>query len=150
MIKIYTSQSCSSCRKAKKWFDEQGIPYETKDIFSGELKPEDIKEIISKSEDGTDAFISTRSKIVQENDIDFEEMTISQLIEFIRKNPSVLRRPIIVDDHRIQVGYNPDEIDTFIPRARRFAESGCNQRDCPNWGSCLPSKDMEGTLKLVK
>ena len=150
MIKIYTSQSCSSCRKAKKWFDEQGIPYETKDIFSGELKPEDIKEIISKSEDGTDAFISTRSKIVQENDIDFEEMTISQLIEFIRKNPSVLRRPIIVDDHRIQVGYNPDEIDTFIPRARRFAESGCNQRDCPNWGNCLPSKDMEGNLKLVK
>ena len=28
MIKIYTSPSCSSCRKVKQWFDEQKIPYE--------------------------------------------------------------------------------------------------------------------------
>ena len=33
MIKIYTSPSCSSCRKVKKWFLEQNIPFIEKNIF---------------------------------------------------------------------------------------------------------------------
>ena len=150
MIKIYYSPSCSSCRKVKKWFDDQNIPYEQKDIFGKELSRDDLMEIISKAEDGTDDIISPRSKIVSENDIDFDNMTVSQLIEFIRKNPSVLRRPIIVDDHRVQVGYNAEEIRTFIPRARRIAEMACTADECPTFGQCDPSKDIQGQLKLKK
>ncbi len=133
VIKIYTSPSCSSCRKVKKWFDENQIPYEDHNIFAG-LNAEEVKEMISKSENGTDDIISTRSKIMQEQQIDVEDMTISQLIEFVRKNPSVLKRPIIVDDHRIQVGYNDEEIRTFIPRARRIAEEACFE--CPSYPFC--------------
>jgi len=64
MIKIYYSPSCASCRKVKKWFDDQKIPYEQKDIFSHDLSVDDLKEVISKSENGTDDIISPRSKIV--------------------------------------------------------------------------------------
>lgn len=150
MIKIYYSPSCSSCRKVKKWFDEQKIPYEAKDIFSRPLTSDDIKEIIQKSEDGTDDIISMRSKIVSENNIDFDDMKVSELISFIQKNPSVLKRPIIVDDHRIQVGYNEEEIRTFIPRARRMAEMFCTKENCPEWGNCLTSKDIEGKVHIKK
>jgi regulatory protein spx len=150
MIKIYYSPSCSSCRKVRKWFDEQHIPYESKDIFGDELSEEDLKEIITKCIDGTDEIISPRSKIVAENHIDFDDMTVSELIAFIRKNPSVLRRPIIVDDHRVQVGYNAEEIRTFIPRARRLAEESCSKDQCSIYGSCPPSLDAEGKLKLKK
>lgn len=150
MIKIFYSPSCSSCRKVKKWFDEQKIPYEQKDIFGKELSKDDLMEIIAKSEDGTDDIISPRSKIVSENNIDFDNMTVSQLIEFIRKNPSILRRPIIVDDHRVQVGYNAEEIRTFIPRARRIAEMACSPEECESFGDCNPSKDMLGQLKIKK
>ena len=100
MIKIYTSPSCSSCRKVKQWFDEQNIPYEAHNIFGESLSRAELIEIISKAENGTDDIISSRSKIVMENDIDFDSMTISELISFIQKNPSILKRPIIVDDHR--------------------------------------------------
>ena len=61
-------------------------------------------------------------------------MTISELIEFVRKNPSVLKRPIIVDDRRIQVGYNSEEIRTFIPRARRMVDEWC--KACPKYDGC--------------
>ena len=108
MIKIYYSPSCSSCRKVKKWFDDQKIPYTSKDIFSGSLNENEIREIITKCIDGTDEIISPRSKIVQEQNIDFDNMKISELITFIKNNPSVLRRPIIVDDKRVQVGYNEE------------------------------------------
>lgn len=135
MIKIYTSPSCSSCRKVKKWFDENHIPYEDHDIFSPDLSEADIKEMITKSENGTDDIISTRSKVFQEGNVDIEEMTISELIAYIKANPSILKRPIIVDDHRIQVGYNNEEIRTFIPRARRLAYDSCTP-DCPNYPNC--------------
>lgn len=135
MIKIYTSPSCSSCRKVKKWFDENKIPYVAKSIFSPDFTKEDIKEMISKSENGTDDIISTRSKIFQERNIDFDEMTISELCAFILENPTVLKRPIIVDDHRLQVGYNEEEIRTFIPRARRLAALYCSA-ECPKFDHC--------------
>lgn len=140
MIKIYVSPSCSSCRKVRKWFDEQNIPYEIQNIFSPNLKESDLKELISKCENGTDDIISTRSKIVQEQHIDFDEMKISELIAFIRKNPSILKRPIIVDDRRLQVGYNEEEIRTFLPRARRYAETLCGPA-CEHWGECEVSKN---------
>lgn len=119
MIKIYTSPSCSSCRKVKQWFDEQQIPYEEHNIFSSTLSETELKDILYKSENGTEDIISTRSKVIRDKNIDVETMSIKDLVAFIRKNPSVLKRPIMVDNRRIQVGYNSEEIMTFIPRERR-------------------------------
>ena len=48
--------------------------------------------------------ISERSKIVQQNHINFDEMKISELLEFIKENPSVLKRPIIVDTSKLYKG----------------------------------------------
>ncbi len=139
MIKIYTSPSCSSCRKVKKWFNEQKIPYVEKNIFAATLNENELKEILIKSENGTEDIISTRSKIVKESGVDLENMTISELITFIKDNPSVLKRPIMVDDNKIQVGYNPEEITVFIPQARRLAELAC--LSCPKINNCAHKKD---------
>lgn len=134
MIKIYTSPSCSSCRKVKKWFDEQHIPYVEKNIFNGVLNPKELKEILEKSENGTDDIISKRSNVIKEGKVDIDSMTINELIEFIKQNPSCLKRPIMVDDRKIQVGYNEEEIRSFIPAARRVAMRNCvlheNCDDC--------------------
>jgi len=132
MIKIYTSPSCSSCRKVKKWFEEQQIPFEERNIFNAALDPVELKEILFKSENGTDDIISERSKIVKEKKVNVEDMTISEMISFIRENPSVLKRPIVVNDRRIQVGYNEEEIRSFIPQARRIFEKHCNADEYPD------------------
>ncbi|WRK56139.1 ArsC/Spx/MgsR family protein [Coprobacillaceae bacterium CR2/5/TPMF4] len=51
--------------------------------------------------------------------VDLESMKMEELIAFIKANPSILKRPIIMDEHRFQVGYNEEEIRTFIPRRLR-------------------------------
>ncbi len=142
MIKIYTSPSCSSCRKVKKWFDEQKIPYVEKNIFVATLNEKELTEILAKTENGTDDIISTRSKIVKENGLDLDNMTIKELIAFIRENPSVLKRPIMIDDRKLQVGYNPDDIRVFIPRAQRIAQWECQAGRCPKYEECEHIKDM--------
>jgi len=136
MIVIYTSPSCSSCRKVKKWFEQQSIPYEERNIFSATLNEAELKEMLAKSENGTDDIISTRSKIIKEDNIDIDSMTVRDLIEFIRVNPSILKRPIIVDDRRIQVGYNEEEIRTFIPLAKRYAALMCSPENCERYDCC--------------
>ena len=114
MIKVYVSPTCSSCRKVKQWFNEQHIPFEEKNIFKSELNDSELKEILEKSENGTDDIIATKSKIMKEQNVDLDSMTISQMIQFVRENPSVLRRPIVVDDRHIQVGYGWELQDSGV------------------------------------
>lgn len=135
MLKVLVSPSCSSCRKVKKWLDENHIPYRAIDIFSDQLTYDDVLEAIVKSENGTEDIVSTRSKVFQEGNVDLEELSVSEFIRFVLANPSVLKRPIIIDDHRLQVGYNAEEISTFLPMARRLANESCN-KDCPKWPDC--------------
>ena len=139
MITIYTSPSCSSCKKVIDYFNKEEIPYVQKDIFSSVLKESELKDILIKSENGTDDIISKRSKIIKETKVDIEQLTISQLIRFIQENPSILKRPIIVDDHRIQVGYNEEDIGSFLPIAKKMALWAC--RMCPENKHCDHSND---------
>ncbi|MRX73616.1 transcriptional regulator Spx [Bacillus lacus] len=119
MVKLYTSPSCTSCRKAKAWLEEHEIPYTERNIFSEELSLQEIKEILRMTEDGTDEIISTRSKIFQKLNVNLETMPLQDLFHLIQENPGLLRRPIIIDEKRLQVGYNEDEIRRFLPRKVR-------------------------------
>ena len=141
MIKIYTSPSCSSCRKAKEFFKKEDIPFQEKNIFVTDLNDSEIRDILTKTENGTEDIISLKSKVIKEGKADINNMTISELIAFIRKNPSVLKRPIMVDERKVQVGYNPEEIRVFIPHEKRVAEWACKKSECPTYSSCVNPKD---------
>ena len=136
MIKIYTAPSCSSCKKAKAFFKKEEIPYQEKNIFVNDINEKELRDILSKTENGTDDIISNRSKVIKESHADIDNMTISELIAFIRKNPSILKRPIMVDDTKVQVGYNSEEIRVFIPHEKRVKEWSCLKTDCPTYNSC--------------
>jgi regulatory protein spx len=79
----------------------------------------EIKDILEKTENGTEDIISTRSKVIAENNIDLDSMSISELIAFIQDNPSAMKRPIIIEGNKLQIGYNEEEIRMFIPRKLR-------------------------------
>ena len=122
MIQIYTTPSCASCRKAKKWFDQYKIPYSEKNIFSIKLSKEDIFRMLANSENGFDDIISTRSKVFKEKQLEPDTMTIQELVDFIIENPSVLKRPIIINENELQVGYNNEDITIFLPKELRNRE----------------------------
>ena len=122
MIQIYTTPSCASCRKAKKWFDQYHIPYSEKNIFSIKLSKEDILKMLANSENGFDDIISTRSKVFKEKKLDPDSMTMNELINFIIEYPSVLKRPIIINENELQVGYNNEDITIFLPKELRKNE----------------------------
>jgi regulatory protein spx len=119
MVNLYTSPSCTSCRKAKAWLEEHEIAYIEKNIFSEPLTIDEIKGILRMTEDGTEEIISTKSKTFQKLNVNIESLSLQELYKIIKDNPGLLRRPIILDEKRLQVGYNEDEIGRFLPRKVR-------------------------------
>ncbi|AXF55674.1 transcriptional regulator Spx [Salicibibacter cibarius] len=119
MVTLLTSPSCTSCRKAKGWLEEHDIPFQERNVFAEPLSVEEVKDVIRMTEDGTDEIVSKRSKIFQELDIDVDTLSLHRLFELISEHPGLLRRPIIYDDKRLQVGYNEAEIRRFLPRKIR-------------------------------
>lgn len=124
MLTLYTSPSCTSCRKARAWLQEHEIPFPFKErnIFSEPLNIEELKAILIMTEDGTEEIISTRSKVFQKLNMDLDELPLQDLLELVQENPGLLRRPIMIDEKRLQVGFNEDEIRRFLPRDVRQLE----------------------------
>lgn len=122
MVTLYMSPSCTSCRKAKAWLQEHDIPFEERNIFSEPLSVPEIKNILRMTENGTEDIISKRSKAYSQLKVNLNELPMKDLYELISENPGLLRRPIILDDKRLQVGYNEDEIRRFLPRRVRELE----------------------------
>ncbi len=136
MIVVYTSPGCAGCRKLKQWLKDRDINYVEKNIFKVMLSPAEIKYLLSRTENGAEDIISKRSKIIQENNIDVEDMTVDELIHFIQQNPSVLKRPIILNEDNFQVGYDSEEITTFQKEALKNIPTDFCTGQCQNWDVC--------------
>ncbi len=122
MITLFLSPSCTSCRKARAWLTKHDVAFQEHNIITNPLNREELLAILSFTENGTEDIISTRSKVFQKLNIDVDELSISSLIDLISQNPSLLRRPIILDKKRMQIGFNEDEIRAFLPRDYRKHE----------------------------
>ncbi|MCA1038409.1 transcriptional regulator SpxA [Bacillus infantis] len=119
MVNLYVSSSCTSCRKAKAWLEEHQIEYTERNIINEPLTVEEIKSILRMTENGTEEIISTKSKAYQQLDMEIDSLPLKELYQLIADNPQMLRRPIIMDEKRLQVGYNDEEIRSFLPRKLR-------------------------------
>lgn len=116
MVTLYVTPSCTSCRKARSWFQENEIDFKERNIMSEPLTRDEIKEILHLTDNGTEEIISTRSKAFKQLQPDLEKLSLQDLLTLIEENPGILKRPIMFDDKRLQVGYNEDEIRSFLPR----------------------------------
>jgi len=117
-VTIYGSP-CESVRKAKEWFDKHKIPYVERNIFKNPLTVTELQKVLALTAEGTDEIIATRSKIYKDLDLDFDSQSLQELLHLIETHPGLLRNPIIIDNQRLVVGYNEDEISQFLPRKIR-------------------------------
>lgn len=121
-VTLFTSPSCTSCRKAKQWLKQHEVDFVEQNIFVQAPSTKQLKWILRLTENGTEDIISKRSKDYHQLAVNIDDLSFNQLIELITVRPGLLRRPIIFDDKRLQVGFNEDEIRRFLPRHIRTLE----------------------------
>ena len=122
MVTLYTTPSCTSCRKARAWLEEHQIPYTERNIFSEPLSLQEIKDILRMTEEGTEDIVSTRSKAYSDLNIEISEISLNDFYRIVQEQPGLLRRPIMIDEKRLQIGFHEDEIRRFLPREVRALE----------------------------
>ena len=123
MINLYVTSSCGSCRKAQKWLTEQKIPFSVRNIKKEPLSKQEIRELISRTENGSEDLIAIRSKTFKKLDFDLDELSFSELVAILEEQPELVRLPIIYDDKKIEIGYHKEEIRQFVTRKVRKAKA---------------------------
>ncbi|MFN1208086.1 transcriptional regulator Spx, partial [Enterococcus lactis] len=114
--------SSASSRKARAWLKGHDIAFRERNINSNPLNADEVKQILRLTENGSEDIISTRSKIFKKLNIDFDSLSLSDLVDLVVKYPDLIKRPIVFDDKRLEVGYNEEEIRRFLPRSIRETE----------------------------
>ena len=101
---------------------EHFLDYEEINLLTDNINREELLKILSLTEEGFEEIISKRSRAYKRLKIDFENISVNELLDLIEKNRTLLRRPLILDERRLQVGYNEDDIRKFLPRNVRSVE----------------------------
>jgi regulatory protein spx len=122
MLTVLVTPSCTSCKKAKNWLNKHRIAFTERNIMHQPLSTDEIKHLLSRLDDGLESLISTRNRFAKNLNVDFDELSFQEAVQIISDNPQILRRPIIMDDKRLHIGYNEEEIRVFLPRSVRQVE----------------------------
>lgn len=99
---------CGTCRKAYKWLEENGIEVESRHIVENNPNKEEFSEWIDKSGLPISRFFNTSGIIYRENNLKEKVNSASrnELLEILASNGMVVKRPIVVGDDFVLVGFN--------------------------------------------
>ncbi|RIW31070.1 Spx/MgsR family RNA polymerase-binding regulatory protein [Bacillus salacetis] len=115
-LTFFTYPSCTSCRKAKKWLSANSIEFAERHIFRETPSKEEIINLLSMTTNGLDEILATRSQKYKALNINIEELSLSEVVEMISKEPKLLRRPIVTDGSKLVVGYDPEGLRSLTSK----------------------------------
>lgn len=121
-VNLYYSTSSKSSRSTRAWLVANNIAFNERDIIANPLDRDELKQILRLTENGFEDIVSTRSKAFKALHIDLSDLGFNQLLDLLVEKPQLLKRPIIYDGRRLQIGYNEEDIRAFLPRSVRKSE----------------------------
>lgn len=107
---------CSTCKKAQKWLDNNGIEYETRDIKENNPTYDELKEWHGKSSLPLKKFFNTsgllyRSMNLKDKLVDMSE---EEQLELLATDGMLVKRPIIITDNTVLVGFKEKEWENVL------------------------------------
>lgn len=98
---------CSTCMKAKKWLEEKGLEYETRDIKTDNPTVDELKEWWEKSGLPLKRFFNTSGNLYKEMKLKdkLPSMTEEEQIALLASDGMLVKRPILVDGANVLTGF---------------------------------------------
>lgn len=109
-LTVYEYPQCGTCRKAKKFFDEHGVAYETVHIVNNPPSKAQLKQLLDKSGLEIKKFFNTSGKVYREQGLKdkIPELSEDELLELLASEGKLIKRPIVTDGDRVTVGFKED------------------------------------------
>ena len=110
-MRIYYYPSCSTCKKALKWLDNNEIAYEKKHIVDAKLTTKEIEDIFKKSGLPIQKLFNTSGIVYKELNLKdkLKDMTEKEKLELLASDGMLLKRPILVTRTFALIGFKEDE-----------------------------------------
>ena len=102
---------CSTCQKAKKWLDAHDVSYVDRHIVEENPTAEELKHWHEKSGLPLKKFFNTSGVLYKEMKLKdkLPNMTETEQYELLSSNGMLVKRPLIVADDYILVGFKEAE-----------------------------------------
>lgn len=102
---------CSTCQRAKRWLDENGIIYEERDIKTENPTEEELQAWYNQSRLPLKRFFNTSGLLYKSLGLKekLPAMREEEQISLLATDGMLVKRPIIVSDKAILVGFKEKE-----------------------------------------
>ena len=102
---------CTTCQKAKKWLESQGIAYTERNIAEENPTYAELKEWYKKSGLPLKRFFNTSGKLYKEMQLKdrIPNMSEDEQIELLASDGMLVKRPILVQNEKVLVGFKEKE-----------------------------------------
>ena len=108
-MKFFTYNKCSTCRKAKKFLEENNIPFKEIDLIEDPPPVSVLKKALKGR--GMQKLFNTSGVQYRELKIKdkLKTLTESQALTLLAGNGKLIKRPIAIDGANVTVGFDLEE-----------------------------------------
>jgi arsenate reductase (glutaredoxin) len=102
---------CTTCKRAKKFLTENNIEFEDRHIAEENPTKEELKEWLAKSGLPINKFFNTSGVLYREMQLKDKVKTLKEdeLLDILATNGMLVKRPIVVKDDIVLVGFKEEE-----------------------------------------
>lgn len=102
---------CTTCRKAKKWLEENGVDYTDRHIAEENPTYEELKDWYQRSGLALKKFFNTSGQLYKEMKLKdkLPDMSEDEQLRLLATNGMLVKRPILVQESSVLVGFREEE-----------------------------------------
>lgn len=107
---------CTTCKKAKKWLDEQAVSYTDRNIKEDNPSAEELKQWHKISGLPLKRFFNTSGTLYREMGLKdkLPSMSEEEQIELLASDGMLVKRPLLVTEGKVRVGFREKEWEEFL------------------------------------
>lgn len=107
---------CSTCQKAKKWLQEQEIPFEDRNIIEQNPTQEELAAWIARSGLAIRRFFNTSGMRYRELNLKdrLSQMTEEEQVALLATDGMLVKRPLLVTEDTVLPGFRPGQWEQAI------------------------------------
>ncbi len=116
MIKVYGIKTCGTYKKGIKYFKDNNIEITTFNLKETVPSKEEIKKYHELSKLDIKKFFNTSGKIYRELNLKdkYKTMTLDEIYELLSKNGMLIKRPLVIYNDKILVGFKEELYDEIF------------------------------------
>lgn len=98
---------CSTCKKAREFLKEHGIPFQERDIKENRPTKEELDAWITLSGESPRKFFNTSGLLYKSMNLKdkLDSMSNEEQIELLSSDGMLVKRPLLITDDKVYIGF---------------------------------------------